>query len=45
MIMKKYNIAIIGAGAVVTKNNFVPSGATVIGVPARILKKNKRSGR
>ncbi|MBN2096983.1 MAG: bifunctional N-acetylglucosamine-1-phosphate uridyltransferase/glucosamine-1-phosphate acetyltransferase [Candidatus Omnitrophica bacterium] len=31
--------AITGAGSVITKNKNVPAGATVIGVPAKILKK------
>jgi len=31
--------AVVGAGAVVPKNHDVPKGATVLGVPARILKK------
>ncbi len=31
--------AIIGAGAVVTKNHNVPDGSIVVGVPARVLKK------
>ncbi len=30
--------AVVGAGSVVPKNHNVPAGATVIGVPARILK-------
>ncbi|MBL7092067.1 MAG: NTP transferase domain-containing protein [Candidatus Omnitrophica bacterium] len=34
--------AITGAGSVVTKNKNVPAGATVAGVPARILKKRAR---
>jgi bifunctional UDP-N-acetylglucosamine pyrophosphorylase/glucosamine-1-phosphate N-acetyltransferase len=33
--------AITGAGSVLTKNHDVPAGKTVVGVPARILKKNK----
>lgn len=33
--------ATIGAGCVVLKNRNVPKGATVVGVPARILKKQK----
>jgi bifunctional UDP-N-acetylglucosamine pyrophosphorylase/glucosamine-1-phosphate N-acetyltransferase len=33
--------ALIGAGCVVPKNHNVPSGATVVGVPARKLEKNK----
>ena len=31
--------ALVAAGSVVTKNKNVPSGATVLGVPARIMKK------
>lgn len=31
-----------GAGSVVTKNHNVPAGKTVVGVPAKILKKTKR---
>ncbi|MFC1631642.1 bifunctional N-acetylglucosamine-1-phosphate uridyltransferase/glucosamine-1-phosphate acetyltransferase [Candidatus Omnitrophota bacterium] len=31
--------AVVGAGSVVTKNKNVPAGATVVGAPARILKK------
>ncbi len=34
--------AMTGAGAVVTKNKNVPDGAVVVGVPAKIFKKNKR---
>ena len=34
--------ALTGAGSVVTKNKDVPNGATVAGVPAKILKKKKR---
>ena len=34
--------AVTGAGSVITKNKDVPSGATVAGVPARILKKGER---
>ena len=41
--------AIVGAGCVVPKNHDVPAGATVVGVPARILdgvrKKRKREKR
>lgn len=33
--------AVVGAGAVVTKNQRVPDGATVVGVPAKELKKTK----
>lgn len=33
--------AVVGAGAVVTKNHRVPDGATVVGVPAKELKKHK----
>ena len=33
--------ATVGAGCVVLKNRNVPKGATVVGVPARILKKQK----
>lgn len=31
--------AVVGAGAVVPKNHDVPKGATVVGVPAKLLKK------
>lgn len=34
--------AILGAGCVVLKNHNVPKGATVVGLPARVIKKNKR---
>lgn len=34
--------AITGAGSVVTKNHDVPCGKTVVGVPAKILKKGNR---
>ncbi len=34
--------AVTGAGSVVTKNKNVPAGATVVGVPARILKKRRK---
>ena len=34
--------AITGAGSVVTKNKNVPAGATVVGIPARILKKRRK---
>lgn len=34
--------AITGAGSVVPKNNNVPAGVTVIGIPAKVLKKNRR---
>ena len=34
--------AITGAGSVVTKNKNVPAGKTVIGIPARLLNKNKK---
>jgi len=34
--------AVTGAGSVVTKNHNVPAGKTVVGVPAKILKKTKR---
>ncbi len=37
--------AITGAGSVVTKNSNVPAGKTVVGVPAKILKKSKRRGK
>ncbi len=33
--------AVTGAGSVVTKSRNVPAGATVVGVPARVLKKSK----
>ena len=33
--------AVVGAGCVVPKNHNVPKDATVVGVPARLLKKNK----
>jgi bifunctional UDP-N-acetylglucosamine pyrophosphorylase/glucosamine-1-phosphate N-acetyltransferase len=33
--------ATVGAGCVVPKNRNVPAGATVVGVPARILKNKK----
>ena len=36
--------AIVGAGSVVPKNHDVPKGATVIGVPARLLKKRRNRG-
>lgn len=32
--------AMTGAGAVVTRNHHVPDGSIVVGVPARLLKKN-----
>ena len=35
--------AVTGAGSVVTKNKNVPAGKTVVGVPAKVLKKTKRS--
>jgi len=31
-----------GAGAVVTRNHNVPDGKVVVGVPARVLNKNKK---
>jgi len=31
--------AVTGAGSVVTRNTNVPEGATVVGVPARVLKR------
>jgi bifunctional UDP-N-acetylglucosamine pyrophosphorylase/glucosamine-1-phosphate N-acetyltransferase len=34
--------AVVGAGTVVPKNHNVPSGATVVGVPARILRSSGR---
>lgn len=34
--------AVVGAGSVVTKNKNVPANKTVVGVPARILKKEKK---
>lgn len=34
--------AVVGAGSVVTKRHNVPDGKTVAGVPAKILRKNKR---
>ena len=34
--------AVTGAGSVVTKNKNVPAGATVIGNPAKILKKKRK---
>lgn len=37
-------LALVGAGSVVPKNHNVPKGATVAGVPARVLKVNKRRG-
>lgn len=33
--------AVTGAGSVVTRNKNVPAGKTVIGIPARLLNKNK----
>ncbi|MFH1479521.1 MAG: NTP transferase domain-containing protein [Candidatus Omnitrophota bacterium] len=33
--------ATTGAGSVITKNKNVPAGKTVVGIPAKILKKNK----
>ncbi len=36
--------AVTGAGSVVTRNKDVPQGATVVGVPAKILKKKKTKG-
>ena len=36
--------ATVGAGSVVPKNQNVPGGATVLGVPARLYKKNKKRG-
>ncbi|MDD5495673.1 MAG: DapH/DapD/GlmU-related protein, partial [Candidatus Omnitrophica bacterium] len=35
-------LATVGAGSVVLKDHDVPKGATVVGVPARVLKKKKR---
>jgi len=37
--------AITGAGSVVTKNNNVPAGKTVVGIPATVLKRSKRRGK
>lgn len=37
--------AIVGAGCVVPKNHDVPKGATVVGVPARVLERSKRRRR
>ncbi|MBN3038286.1 MAG: bifunctional N-acetylglucosamine-1-phosphate uridyltransferase/glucosamine-1-phosphate acetyltransferase [Candidatus Omnitrophica bacterium] len=34
--------AVTGAGSVVTKNKNVPAGKTVVGIPARVLKKKSR---
>jgi bifunctional UDP-N-acetylglucosamine pyrophosphorylase/glucosamine-1-phosphate N-acetyltransferase len=34
-----------GAGAVVTRGSNIPAGATVAGVPAKVLKKGKSNGR
>ena len=34
--------AVTGAGSVVTRNNNVPAGKTVVGIPARILNKGKK---
>jgi len=34
--------AITGAGSVVTRNKNVPAGKTVVGIPARIVDKNRR---
>jgi len=36
--------AIVGAGCVVPKNHDVPNGATVVGVPAKVLQKRKKRG-
>ena len=35
--------AVTGAGSVVTKNHNVAPGKTVVGIPARVLKKGKTS--
>lgn len=35
--------AVTGAGSVVTKNKDVPAGVTVAGVPAKVLKKKKKT--
>lgn len=35
--------AVTGSGSVVTKNHNVPAGKTVVGIPAKIFRKNKRS--
>ena len=36
--------AVTGAGSVVTKNKNVPAGVTVVGIPARALKKKNKKG-
>jgi len=36
--------ALTGAGSVVPKNHNVPAGATVVGVPARIINRTKKQG-
>lgn len=37
--------AVVGAGSVVTKNHDVPGGATVAGVPARVMRKDRKDNR
>ncbi|MBI4974393.1 MAG: NTP transferase domain-containing protein [Candidatus Omnitrophica bacterium] len=37
--------AVVGAGCVVPKNHNVPKGATVVGVPARVLERSQRRER
>lgn len=38
-------LALVGAGSVVCRNRDVPDGATVVGVPARVIRKKKFLGR